>query len=249
MSTAQKVYNDFFKNFGGQSSFTKQDIYNYFLSEGKSLSDGAIRWRIHDLKNAGILKSIERSVYSINTKSCFISKTSTFIATVVQLFKQKYDGLKYCVWDTHILNSFMIHQPVNTFHLIETDRDITESVFYYLKDNNVKAFNNPSVQIMEDYVLGEPNAVVVKPLVSRAPLITGEQIVFPALEKILVDIFCDQHQFYIFGGQEMINIFEHAFHHYSLNFSSMYAYASRRGKKALLKKFVEENVLNEQTAG
>ena len=60
----------------------------------------------------------------------------------------------------------------------------------------------------------------------------------------MVDIFCDQHQFYIYGGQEMIYIFENAFNHFNINFGSMYAYSARRGKKALLKVFDEENVLN-----
>jgi len=93
--------------------------------------------------------------------------------------------------------------------------------------------------------MGEQDVVVVKPLISRAPLKKVGQIVFPELEKILVDIFCDQHQFYIYGGQEMIYVFENAFNHYHINFSSMYAYAARRGKKVLLKEFIEENVLNE----
>jgi len=42
----------------------------------------------------------------------------------------------------------------------------------------------------------------------------------------------------------MIYIFENAFNHFNINFGSMYAYSARRGKKALLKVFDKENVLN-----
>ncbi len=246
MSVTKEAHIVFKTHFSGQNSFTKQDICNYYLSIGISLSDAALRWRIYDLKSAGIIKSVERGVYTFSDKPRFIPESNPFIEKIVELYQQKYDGLDYCTWNTSSLNSFMIHQPVNAFYLFETDRDITESVFYHFKANNIKVFNNPTAQIMEDYVLGQEGVVVVKPLVSRAPLMKKNQIVFPALEKILVDIFCDQHQFYIYGGQEMITIFENAFHHYNINFSSLYAYATRRGKKILLKTFIEENVLNDQ---
>jgi len=233
-------------HFSGKDSFTREDLRTYFKNAAISLTDEALRIRIYRLKNKGILQSVARGKYTISNKPSFAPESDTFVKKLNKLYLEQYGGLDYCTWGTPCLNSFMIHQPISAFYLIETDKDITESVFYHLKDNNIKAFNNPSEQIMEEYVLGELNAVLVKPLVSRAPLIKGKQIVSPSLEKILVDVFCDQHQFYIFGGQEMINIFEHAFHHYSINFSSMYAYATRRGKKVLLKKFVEEKVLNKK---
>jgi len=243
--TVNENTNDIIDYFKGKDYFTKEDIRVYFKDAGISITDEALRIRIYRLKKKGIIQSVARGKYTITNKPSFMPESDKFIKKVNRLFLQKYDDLDYCIWNTRCLNNFMIHQPINAFYVLETDKDVTESVFYYLKDNNIKAFNNPTEQIMEEYVMGEPDVVVVRPLVSRAPLIKGEQIVFPELEKILVDIFCDNHQFYIYSGQEMINIYESAFHHYNINYSSLYAYAARRGKKDLIKDFIEENIFDE----
>lgn len=242
VAAIKKSHQAFVNHFKGQPAFTKQDIFDFYLSQGKKLSDAALRWRIHDLKNAGIIKSVATAVYAIAEKPVFIPNPDAFMEKTVTLFNQKYAGLNFCVWNTNILHSFMIHQPVNSFYVFETDRDITESVFYHFKAQNLHVFNNPSLQLMDDYVLGSEDAVVLKPLVSRAPIKKEGKFVFPSLEKILVDVFCDQHQFYVYGGHEMIVIFENAFNSYHINPGSMYSYAERRGKKRLLIEFMEENV-------
>lgn len=232
---------DYFK---GKAYFTNEDIRAFNKDTGISITEEAFRIRIHRLKKRGIIQTVARGMYTIAIKPLYTPEPDKFLKKVNRLFLQKYDDLGYCIWNTRWLNNFMIHQPISAFYILETDKDVTESAFYYLKDNNVKAFNNPTEQIMEQYVMGEQDVVVVKPLVSRAPLIKVEQIAFPELEKILVDIYCDQHQFYIYGGQEMINIYENAFDHYNINLSSLNAYAARRGKKDLIKSFMKENMFD-----
>ena len=117
----------------------------------------------------------------------------------------------------------MIHQPFKHFYILETDKD-------------------PSLKIMEEYVLGEDDVLLLKPIISRPPVTLSGKIYVPELEKMLVDIYCDQDHFFMFGGQEMIYIFENAIRQYNINYTSIYAYAERRGKKELLKKYIEEKV-------
>ena len=180
--TVTENTNDIIDYFKGKDYFTKEDLRVYFEDAGISITDEALRIRIHRLKKKGIIQSVARGKYTITYKPSFTPESDKFIKKVNRLFLQKYDDLDYCIWNTRCLNNFMIHQPISAFYVLETDKDVTESVFYYLKDNNIKAFNNPTEQIMEEYVMGEPDVVVVKPLVSRAPIIKGEQIVFPELE-------------------------------------------------------------------
>lgn len=154
-----------------KGSFTKDDLRPYFKDAGISLTDEALRIRIYRLKNNGILQSVARGKYTITDKLSFTPESNTFIKKLNSLFAKKYSGIDYCTWSTLCLNDFMVHQPVNAFYLFETDRDITENVFCHFKANSIKAFNNPTAQIMEEYVFGEQDVVVVKPLVSRAALI------------------------------------------------------------------------------
>ena len=241
---AKKNTKELIDYFKGKGYFTNEDLRVFYKDKGISITEEALRIRIHRLKKRGVIQTVASGKYTIAFKPSYTPEPDKFLKKVNSLFLQKYDDIDYCIWNTRWLNNFMIHQPISAFYILETDKDVTESAFYYLKDNDIKAFNNPTEQIMEQYVMGEQDVIVVKPLVSRAPLKKVEQIAFPELEKILVDIYCDQQQFYIYGGQEMINIYENAFDHYNINLSSLNAYAARRGKKDLIKSFMKENIFD-----
>ena len=63
-------------------------------------------------------------------------------------------------------------------------------------------------------------------------------VVCAKLEKILVDIFSDEDRFFIFHGQEMINIFDNAFSNYWINTKTLFRYAGRRKAAERLKHFI-----------
>jgi len=233
---------EFVEHFRDKKTFTKKEIALFYSTAGLELSDNALRWRIHKLKGQGILMPVGRSIYSLESKPRFLLEPDKLTKKIVTLFGQRYD-VDYCIWDTKILHNFMLHQPFRFFYVLETDKDVTESAFYHLKDNGIKVFHNPSLKIMEEYVLGEDDVVLIKSLVSRSLLTKAGNIAVPELEKVLVDIFCDQHQFFMFGGQEMIYIFENAIDQYNINFTSMYAYAERRGKREMLKNFIHDKII------
>ena len=237
-SEAHKKFVEHFKN---KETFTKEDISVFFSNIDLILSDNALRFRIHKLKEQGIIMPVGRSIYSLESKPRFIQEPDNFTRKVIKLFNHKFN-VDYCIWDTKLLHNFMLHQPFKFFYILEADKDVIESAFYHLKDNGIKAFLNPSLKIMEEYVMGEDDVVLIKSLISRPPLTKIKKVVIPELEKVLVDIFCDQHQFYMFGGREMIHIFENAMRLYNINYTSMYAYADRRGKRSTLKRFIQEEI-------
>jgi hypothetical protein len=240
----KEVYKEFVTHFQGKATFTKQEIELFYNSIGIKLSDNALRWRIHNLKERGIIMPVGRGKYSLELKPRFFHEPDKLTRKVIKLFEQRFD-VDYCIWDTKLLHNFMLHQPFKFFYILEADKDVVESTFYHLKDNGIKVYLNPSLKIMEEYVLGEDDAVLIKSLISRPPIKKYKKIVVPELEKVLVDIFCDQHQFFMFWGQEMIYIFENAINLYNINFTSMYAYADRRGKREELKRFIELNIIEE----
>jgi len=231
---------EFFKD---ADRFTKDELKAFISSSGISLSDNALRKRIYRLRKKGLILVLKRGVYAINDKYVFVPSSDRFIKRINKLFQQQYDDVNYCIWNTQWLHSFMNHQLVSSFYILEVEKEIIDSVFYYLKDNNIKVFNNPSEQMMEEHILGEQNVLIIKPFISRSPVVIVDKISFAKLEKILVDIYCDTHQFYIFMGQEIINIYENAFRHYNINIGSLYNYALRRGKKKQIEEFIQNNIL------
>jgi hypothetical protein len=74
------------------------------------------------------------------------------------------------------------------------------------------------------------NSIIVKDLITKAPVQTIDKIPTAPLEKILVDIFSDKDLFITFQGSELDMIFQTAFEKYTINKSKLFRYAKRRGK-------------------
>jgi len=70
--------------------------------------------------------------------------------------------------------------------------------------------------MIEKYASNENNYIVVKSLKSEAPIQKIQGIHTVSLEKILVDIFCDEIIFSAYQGNEMRTIFIETFTKYSI---------------------------------
>jgi hypothetical protein len=125
----------------------------------------------------------------------------------------------------------MIHQPGRFYILIEVEKEATQSVFFYLKEEKYPVFVDPTEDIFEKYLSEEKENLIVKSLVTEAPLqkIAGLNTV--TIEKMLVDIFSDELIFSAQQGSEMKTIFLEALSKYSVNENRMLRYADRKGKK------------------
>jgi hypothetical protein len=95
---------------------------------------------------------------------------------------------------------------------------------------------------MERYISEGDDAVVIKPAISRSPIQLVKKIPVPTLEKILVDIFCDETIFYFYKGTELINIYNYALKKYAINFTVLLNYAGRRKRSEALKIFMREHL-------
>lgn len=125
----------------------------------------------------------------------------------------------------------MIHQPGRFYLLVEVDRDALQSVFFYLKENKFPVFIEPTKDLIEKYIPVGKETLIVKSLISEAPLQNISRINLPTIEKLLVDIFCDDVIFAAQQGAEMRTIFQEAFTKYTVNENRMLRYADRRRKK------------------
>ena len=145
--------------------------------------------------------------------------------------EKQFPYMQTCIWNTSFLNELMVHQPGRFYTLVEVDREATESVFYFLKDKMKNVFLEPSSNILSLYASSEKEVIVIKSLVSEAPIQKVKGVQTTTIEKLLVDIFCDETIFAAQQGSEMQTIFRNAIEKYSINENKMIRYADRRGKK------------------
>jgi len=186
----------------------------------------------------GVLNRIGRGKFSIEQGKLFVPDISSKMKSVYKKLKKEFPYLKICIWHTSVLNEFMVHQPFRFYLIIEVEKDATQSVFFFLKEIKYPVFIQPTSDILEKYLPNEKEAMIIKSLVTEAPIQNVKGVNTISLEKMLVDIFCDDVVFSAQQGAEMRSIFNEALNKYSLNLSKMLRYADRRGKKEILKKYL-----------
>ncbi|MDO9341115.1 MAG: hypothetical protein Q7T72_11405, partial [Bacteroidales bacterium] len=64
------------------------------------------------------------------------------------------------------------------------------------------------------------------------------------LEKILVDLYCDDKLFISFQGDELSNIWKNVFKKYMINISTLFNYSRRRGKQKEIEDFLNSLNIN-----
>lgn len=232
--------------FASRKTFTRKDLHDFYLEIQSEITEGTFDWRISQLKKRNVLKSVGRGIYILYGKPEYKPVLGKSSAKIVRLLEKSFSDIKYCIWETSWLNEFAIHQAGALFTVLEIEKELIQSVFYFLKDNNIKdVFLQPNSKEIEIYVIEKESPVVLKTLISRAPLQKIKdkkfEISVPTLEKILVDVFCDRDIFYFYSGEETFRIYESTIDLYAIDFSRLHAYARRRGREKEIKDFLTEN--------
>lgn len=231
--------------FEKRRTFSRKDLYDFYLEYEPELKEGTFGWRVYELKKKDIIKSVGKGIYTLCDKPRYQPALSEPSKKIIRILAKNFSDAKYCIWETSWLNEFSNHQVGSFFTVLEVEKDLMNSVFFNLKDSSVKnIFLQPDEKEMEIYVLEKENPVVLKALISRSPLqkISDKKqtINIPVLEKILADIYCDREMFYFYSGNELEQIFENAVSRYALDFSRLLAYASRRGKEIEIREFITQ---------
>jgi len=180
----------------------------------------------------GLLKRIGRGKFMIGEGKNFNPEMSSKVKAIHTKLKKEFPYLEICIWNTSALNEFMVHQPGRFFLLIEVEKEATQSIFYFLRETaKYPIFIDPTGELLEKYLPLEKEALIIRPLVSEAPIQNVKGIYTASLEKMLVDVFCDAVIFSAQQGSEMRTLFKEALNKFSVNENRMLRYADRRGKK------------------
>jgi len=168
----------------------------------------------------------------------YIPEISSKMRTTFRKLKKEFPYIETCIWNSSSLNEFMVHQPGRFYLIVEVEKEATISAFYFLKEFYQPVFFEPTNDLLNKFLPVDKEAIIIKPLVSESPLQNVDGIDTISIEKLLVDIFCDDVVFSAQQGAEMRTIFNEAHAKYSVNQNRMLRYASRRGKKESFQKYL-----------
>jgi hypothetical protein len=199
-----------------------------------------LSWRIYDLKERGVLESPGRGMFRLASRADFSPVFSNLSKRIAAMLARELPLINACVWETRWLNAWMELQPAYNWTLVEVEKDALEAVFNHLTGLSKKVFLHPNRSIMELYVLSLNEAVIVKPLVTEAPLMREGKTTTASPEKILVDIVAEPD---IFVGQqgELEHIFENMFSQILIHQNRLLRYARRRKREEQVMKLIPAN--------
>jgi hypothetical protein len=235
-----KLHTDQLKHrFKGKRAFATQDIMSFYKQIENEIKPTTLNWRVYALVQSGVLQRIGRGKFMLGEGKNYVPEMPSATKSIFKKLKANFPFANLCIWNTSVINEFMLHQPNQFFVLVETDKEATNAIFYFLREIKSSVFIDPTNDTLEKYAVNKNEVFVVKPLVSEAPTQTINGVGTVSIEKMLVDIFCDDIVFLAQQGAEMRTIFEEAFGKYTINQSKMLRYANRRGKKEELLQFVK----------
>ncbi len=243
------IENKLIEEFKNKEYFTREELFDFFRYFEPELKEGTFGWRIYDLKNRNIIKPLKRGIYVISYKPKYKPDISPSLFKVAKQLTERFDEIKHCIWETAWLNEFAQHQTSRSTLFIEIEKGFEKSVFYELKDTmRREVFLNPDEKTIDFYIAESNHPVIIKKLITRAPLSkrTEKKVKFytPTLEKILVDLNSEERLFYYLQGSELIHIYENAITSYTINFTKLFSYAKRREREQDIKQFMTNHMFH-----
>lgn len=219
----------------------KEDILNRFAgqycsvdtiaTEYQDTSRKTVIWNINDLVKQGKISRVGRGVYCFLPKPPFQAAVSDSVKGICALLAEKFRYLDVTVTDTSSLSEFMNLLPFSTVVMLEVKKTAVDVVLSALRKNGADAYAKQDFMRIERYV-SSTQPVVVRPELFVNPNLTKEGNLRRAnLEKILVDLVCDQDIYGQYQGEELRNIYSGATKRYAINYSQVLKYAAARKKK------------------
>lgn len=218
--------------------FQTNALLQNILEEVKTSKQNVL-WHLYRLVDQGQLLRVGRGRYTIDVKQRFTPHPNAKVHQIYQLLKKQFPLLSFCVYSGEILADLQHHLSYNNNIYIETERDATEVVFHFLQDCKERVFLSPNADFVADYIHLDQESLIVKPLISEAPVQEVEGVPSPRLEKLLVDTLCDKDFFYL-HGQETTYMLKKAMESYAIKTDQLLRYASRRNIKPKLEQLIAE---------
>ena len=228
----KKLYTEQLKErFNKEQVFNYKQIESFYRSIDSTVKESTVNWRIYSLVQRDVLTRVGRGKFILGNKKNYIPDLPPKLKTLNNKLRKNFPYLNYCLWTSALFNEFMLHQPGKFFLIVEVEKDATESVFFFMRQNKYSVFLEPTKELLNRYIINEKETWIVKSLVSEAPTKNISGIQSTSIEKLLVDLFCDTVILDAQQGSERDRIFKDVFEKYAVNENKMLRYADRRRKK------------------
>jgi len=240
--TNRTIILDYAASHGG--ILVRKDFVSWLESSYPSGSVRSMDTELRQMVAAGILERIGYGQFRLcpDVKPPYIPAVSPEMKTLFSGIQERYPYAEFCIWQARSISSFMQHVPSIDVLILETDRSAAEAVYEDVREmaGDRTVLLRPTEKEYRLYASGTPS-LLVKDLISEAPVIRVGGVTTASLEKILVDITIAP-EFEFARGSELYTIYENADQLYRIDKKTMLRYATRRGKKDEIEKLIESTM-------
>ena len=190
------------------------------------IARNTLSWHLSNLCRQGKLRRIGRGMYTAHFSNTFQVKANAKARSLYNSISRLFPLADFCVYGGGVITPLLHDLTPNNSIYIETNREVTESVFNVLLPKyKGRLFLSPTKKIASTYIdFGSENMM----LDGKVPV--------PTIEKLLVDTRVDP-DFYYLHGYENLEMLRTAITHYNVNQTRLLRYADRRNEK--------ESILND----
>ena len=202
----------------------------YMQNAHAEMSDAALHSVVTILNRMvreGRLQRVQRGLYAQNNLSPWQVVLTPQEKAVYDMLQSQFPLLQICTYNGETFAPLQHHLAFNQATYVEVERDGVEAVFHCLQDAGYETYKTPNEQMAYDYIDIRKKIIIVKPLVTQAPLTKQDGCRVPTLEKLLVDIRADK-DFYYMQGIEASYMTDTARQLYVINEQKLQRYAKRR---------------------
>lgn len=222
--------------------FSCREMVHSFRENNLAFSQATVTSCLNMLTETGVLRKVKRGVFAISDtkQQPFVPFYDEEMQALENLIRNDFHFIRFCVWNSSDIKHFS-HYVVNmNVIFVDVERVAMEQVFNLLLNANLdrQVYLNPSSDDYTYYIYGKPT-IVVRPLVSEAPLIAyaGDSNRL-SIEKLLVDVAIDS-DFISFQEFESLRLYRNALDTSIINETKLLRYASRRGCKDKIKTILD----------
>ncbi len=209
--------------------WSRQELLALLGQEQPAVPAATLVSRLHALKSRGLLHSVGRGCYTaLAPRPAFAPTLDSGTTRFLRLAHQALPaGAALCFSDTGWLNEFHAGAPLPSYRLLEASKAYLPALYEALQAHSRLVFLNPDAAAVLTYVHRHERAVVLRPLISEAPLAGAGATSTSPLEKLLVDALAHR-DLYLDYQADLPGIFALARQRYALNESRLRRYANRR---------------------
>ena len=181
--------------------FSVDDIPADVISD---VERNTLSWHLSNLCKKGKLRRVGRGIYTIQTANTFLVKTNAKVRSLYRSLLRQYPFADFCVYSANVITPLLHDMMPNNTIYVETNRDTIMSVFEMLLPKyKGRLFLAPTKEIATTYIEFSRENIIVKPLVTEAPLTLDGKVPVPTLEKLLVDTRVDADYSYLQGYENL----------------------------------------------